>query len=59
MEGQNMEEPKPLIGDTVRVELSDGREMTGTFEYHGLAGDCILNQYGFPIRFKRIIEIME
>lgn len=49
----------PCIGDTIRVELNSGGEMTGPFEYHPLAGDCVLNQHSFPVQYKRVLEVVE
>ena len=49
----------PCVGDTIRVELNSGDEMTGPFEYHSLAGDCILNQFGFPVQYKRVLEVID
>ena len=49
----------PRIGKLIRVELNSGEEMTGPFEYHPLAGDCVLNHHGFPIQYKRVLEVVE
>ena len=53
-----METLKPKIGDTIKVELNDGEIFEGTFSIHPLAGECVLNQYNFPISFKKILEIL-
>lgn len=52
------EEINPQLGDTIKVELNDGNEFTGTFSIHPLAGECVLNQHGFPMNYKKIKEIL-
>ncbi len=47
----------PKYGDTVKVELNDGTEMVGTFSLV-FGNDCIRNPHGFPISFKRVIEVL-
>lgn len=47
---------QPRIGDTITVELNSGKIMTGTFDIHMLAGECVLNQHGFPFNFKRVLS---
>lgn len=48
----------PKIGDRIKVELHDGTELEGTFDIHPLANECVRNKYGFPINYKKVIEIL-
>lgn len=53
-----MKEIKPKIGDRIKVELISGHEFVGIFDIHILAGDCVKNKFGFPMNYKRILEIL-
>ena len=53
-----MREIKPQIGDKIKVELNDGSEFVGLFSIHPLADECVLNENGFPINYKEILEII-
>ncbi len=50
---------KPMPGDTVKAELRSGQIIVGTYDFHPLAGECVRNQHGFPMNFKRIIEVID
>lgn len=52
-------ELNPMIGQLIKVRLKNGDDLTGTFDIHPLAGECVRNQYGFPINYKEILEIIK
>ena len=45
-------------GDPIEAELRSGQIIKGTFGMTPIGDDCILNQYGFPINYKRITKIL-
>ena len=49
----------PQLGDELSVELKDGTPFIGTFSIHPVAGECVLNQHGFPLTFRKIIKIIK
>ena len=51
-------EKKPQIGDRIKVELHGGEILFGTFDIHPLADECVKNQHGFPINYKKVLEIL-
>ena len=57
--GNMAKELKPKIGDKITVMLNSGKEFTGTYDIHILAGYCVLNDFGFPLNYKRIIKVWE
>jgi len=51
-------ELKPMMGDTIVVELRSGEEFTGIFQIHPLADECVMNQNGMPMNYKKILRIL-
>lgn len=49
---------KPKIGDKIEVELNSGEKFTGIYDIHIFAGECVKNKLGFPINYKKILNIL-
>ena len=51
----------PTIDDTILVRLKDGTEVTGKFDIHPMADECVYNEHGFPISLDgaKVLKIVQ
>lgn len=57
--GQMLCDIKAEMGETIRAEMSTGRQVVGQLAYHPLAGWCVLNQFGVPASIEKAKSVVK